>query len=147
MNISNLTNVLKLFRGHRPTANEKSELVGEALLMTLARASSEDTNITPVEVSTVQNIIKKVTGHEVTEADVRIAAHADLFEERSLEDCLAHVRGELESKDRAMIVRSLAEVIKSDVTVTAREVAFFDKVASALKVTPAEVAGLIPGDA
>jgi hypothetical protein len=48
----------------------------------------------------------------------------------------------LRSDERATIVRSLAEVIHSDVKVTSREIDFFNKAARALKATPAEIAGL-----
>lgn len=143
MSIASLNNVLKIFRGGEPTPEEQRQLVKEALLMTLARASSADTNIHPVEVETVQRIIKEVTGEEVSAADIRVAARSELFENTPLEKCLARIGRKLKAADRALIARSLAEVIRSDVKVTRYEVVFFDKIANALAVTPAELAGLI----
>ena len=45
--------------------------------------------------------------------------------------------------DRLLIANALAEVIKSDERVSSREVTFFNMVAGAFSLTPAEVAGLI----
>jgi reverse gyrase len=39
----------------------------EVLLMTLARASSSDSNVSAVEVQTVQRIIQRVIGEEVSQ--------------------------------------------------------------------------------
>jgi uncharacterized tellurite resistance protein B-like protein len=143
MSIATLSNVLKIFGGGEPSAEEERQLVKEALLMTLARASAADSQIHPVEVETVREIIRQATGEDISPADVRVAAHSELFESTPLTSCLAGIGRKIKAGDRAMIVRSLAEVIKSDVKVTAREVAFFNDVAGALKVTPAELAGLI----
>jgi uncharacterized tellurite resistance protein B-like protein len=49
-------------------------------------------------------------------------------------------------KDRAGTVHALADVLRSDKSVSVLEVDFFNGVAEALQVTPAEIAGLVPGD-
>ena len=59
---------------------------------------------------------------------------------------LDSVRGKLKSMHRAETVRALADVFRSDSNVSALEIDFFNNVASALKVTPAELAGLHAGD-
>jgi hypothetical protein len=55
-----LGNVLKVFGGNKPTPEERKQLVKEVLLMTLARASSSDSNINSCEVGTVtvQRVLK-----------------------------------------------------------------------------------------
>jgi len=147
MNIANLNTVLKFFGRGELNPEEKLQLVKEALLMTLARASDSDSNIHPVEVDTVREIVKKITGDDVSAADVRVAAGSEIFETTPLEQCLARMSSKLTTKDRALIANSLADVIRSDVRITSREVEFFGKVASALRITPAELAGLIPDEA
>ena len=146
MTIASLGNVLKVFRGAEPSPEEKKDMVKEALLMTLARASSSDTNIRPVEVSSVQRIIKQATGEDVSSADVRIAASAEIFETTSLDRALAKLSPILDSSDRLLIAHSLAEVIKSDLRISKLETDFFDEVAHALKISASELAGLIPSD-
>jgi uncharacterized tellurite resistance protein B-like protein len=143
MAIIDLANVLKVFRGNELTPNERAELVKEVLLMTLARASSSDSNINPCEVGSVQRVVKAVTGEEVTAADVRVAAASELYEQAPLEKYLSRAAAALTARDRVAIVRSLAEVIHSDVKVTPNETAFFDRVAQALEITPSELAGLV----
>jgi len=69
MSIASLGVVLKAFGGNELDPAEKNQLVKEALLMTLAHASSSDTNVMSVEVSTVQRAIRDATGEELSEAD------------------------------------------------------------------------------
>ncbi len=142
MSIADLSNVLKIFGGGEPTPEEHQQLVQEALLMTLARAASADANIAPCEVTTVQTIVKRETGKDISEAEIRVAARGELFETTPLDKYLSSVARKLNEGDRALIARALAEVILSDVQVTAREVAFFNQMAGALDVSPASLAGL-----
>jgi uncharacterized tellurite resistance protein B-like protein len=144
MDISKLSNILKIVRGSEPSEEERQSLYKETLLMTLSRASTADANISPVEVETVQAIVKRVTGEDVSAADVRIAAASELYETGRLDHYLSHAARQLASEQRVEICEALAEVIRSDVKVTTREVEFFNTVASALKVTPAELVGLNP---
>jgi uncharacterized tellurite resistance protein B-like protein len=142
MGIAKLSSLLKFLGGGEPNETERRQLYKEALLMTLARASSSDSNVNPVEVETVQKIVQQHTGEAVSTADVRVAAASEIFETATLDQYLSRVTRKLRSDERATIVRSLAEVIHSDVKVTSREIDFFNKAARALKATPAEIAGL-----
>jgi uncharacterized tellurite resistance protein B-like protein len=144
MSIAALGNILKIFGGSVPTAAERQQIVKEALLMTLARATSSDTNIKSIEVSAVQKTIKAATGDDVSESDVRVAAHSELFETTPLASALAKLSASLEPADRALIANSLASIIKSDSHISDQEVRFFDEVAGALKIKPSELVGLIP---
>ena len=146
MTIADLSHIQQIFSASEKEKEQEEDslLAKEVLLMTLARASSADSNINPVEVHTVQEIIKRLTGEDVSAADVRVAAHSSLFEEAPLQRCLQKVRKQLSAKDRAMVAQSLAAVIKSDVRITYREAEFFDMVANALRVSPSELAGLVP---
>ena len=143
MSIANLSHVLKIFRGSDLSPEKESELFGEVLLMTLSRASSSDANTHPVEVQTVRTIVLRITGEDVSDADIRVAAASELYETASLEKYLSSCGRKLKSSSRATTVQALAEVIKSDTQVTSREIQFFDMVARSLAVTPAEVAGLV----
>ena len=143
MGIANLSHVLKIFRGSDLSADEESDLFREVLLMTLARASSSDANTHPVEVATVRKIILEATGEDVSDADIRVAAASELYEAASLDKYLSSCGRQLSPSSRVSTVHALAEVIKSDTQVTSREIQFFDMVAHALLVTPAELAGLV----
>ncbi len=143
MGLVDFGNILKFIRGGEPTPEEKKLLFKEAVLMALARATSADTNIHHLEVEAVQQILKRVTGEEVTVADVRVAAGSELFEKQPLEKYLSGVGRKLEARDRMTIMHSLAEVIRSDERVSRFETDYFDMVANALKVTPSEIMGLV----
>jgi len=143
MSIADLSNILKFFSGGDPSPEEQEQLVKEALLMTLARAASADANIAPCEVETVQAILKRETGDDISTADIRVAARGELYEQTPLEQYLSSVSRKLKEADRARIARTLAEVIKSDVRVTTREVDFFNQMAGALDLSPAAMMGLV----
>ena len=146
MSISNFSNILKIFGGGEPTEEEKQELFKEVTVMTLARATASDTNIKPVEIETVRLIIEKVIGEEVSEAEVRVQANSKLFESEPLEKYLSRAGRVLEVQDRITIAEALAEVIVSDARITSKEIRFFNMVAAAFNLTPAELAGLIEND-
>jgi uncharacterized tellurite resistance protein B-like protein len=107
--------------------------------MTLARASSSDSAILHVEIESIQGILQRETGDDITVADVRKAARSDLYEDVPLRKYLASASRKLTSADRVRIVQTLAEVIRSDTEVSVLEVDFFNSIAEALKATPAEL--------
>ena len=143
MSLVEFKSILKFVRGDEPTADEKKQLFSEAVLMTLARATSADTNIKTVELETVQKILCRETGEDISLADIKTAAQSYLFEKQPLEKYLAGVGRKLDSQDRVTLLRCLAEVVRTDERVSDFETAYFDMVAGALKATPSELIGLV----
>ena len=144
MGIADLSNVLSIFGGGEPDPEQQRQLYKEVLLMTLARASSSDSSIQPIEVESIQGILKRETGDDFSVADVRKAARSDLYEDVPLAKYLSSASKRLASEDRVRVVQTLAEVIRSDTEVSVLEVDFFNRVANALKATPAELVGISP---
>ena len=142
MSIADLSNVLSIFAGSEPDPAAQKELFKEVLLMTLARASSSDSSIQAIEVESIQGILQRETGEEVSVADVRKAARSDLYETVPLRKYLSSTSKKLSSEDRVKIIQTLAEVIRSDTEVSVLEVDFFNSIADALRATPAELVGL-----
>lgn len=145
MALADLKNVLSIFGGSDISDDKRNELFKEVLLMTLARAADADINIQSAEVDRIQAIIKDHTGEDVSAADIRVAARAELYAEAELRRYLAKVHSKMPPEHRAKTVHALADVFRSDAVVNPLEVDFFNGVAEALRVTPAEVAGLIEG--
>ena len=143
MSLVEFKSILKFLRGDEPTADEKKEIFKEAALMALARATSADTNIKTVEVESVQEILKRLTGEEISLADIRVAAQSELFERTPLDKYLSGVQRKLDTKGRLTILDCLAEVIRSDERISHFETDYFDMVAGALKATPSELVGLV----
>ncbi len=142
MAIADLSSVLKIFGENSLSDENQKELYSEVLLMILARASSADANIDPVEIETIQQIMQRETGQELTEADIRRAARPELYESANLRKYLRSVQRRLKADDRVTIVQALADVLKSDAQISVLEIDFFNRVADALRITPAELAGL-----
>ncbi len=137
---SSLTSILNLFQFGSQQSQE--DLFNEATLMILARATSSDSNINTREVETVQTIVKETTGEEVSSADVRLAANSRLYESAPLDRYLASTSKVLSFDQRLQIMNALVSVIKSDDIISNREIAFFNNVATAFGITPADVLGL-----
>ena len=146
MAIADLKNVLNIFGGAEVSADQQNELFKEVLLMTLARAANADVNIQSVEVDRIQQILKDHTSEEFSSADIRVAARAELYAEATLRKYLGSVRKKLTAAQRSATVGALADVFRSDSNVSVLEVDFFDRVATALQVTPSQIAGLVAGD-
>ena len=146
MAIADLSYVQKLFGGSDVSAEHENELFEEVLLMTLARAADADISIQHVEVERIQEILKRHPGKEFSSADIRVAARAELYAEATLVKYLRGAQKKLSDGHCTEIVQALADVFRSDATVSALEVDFFNNVVSALSVTPAQIAGLVVGD-
>jgi len=142
MAIADLSRFLKIFSESSPSEEKQKELYREVLLITLARASSCDTNIDPVEIETIQQIMQRETGQELTEADIRKAARPQLYGSVYLHKYLRSVRRQLKAEDRSKIVQGVADVIKSDTQINVLEIDFFYQVANALRITLVEPLGL-----
>jgi len=142
MAIADLSRFLKSFIESSPSEEKQKELYSEVLLMTLARASSSDANIDPVEIETIQQIMQRQTGQELTEADIRKAARPQLYGSMYLHKYLRSVERQLKAEDRSKIVQAVADVIKSDTQINVLEIAFFYQVANALRITLVEPLGL-----
>lgn len=146
MAIADLKNVLKIFGGSDLDADKENELFKEVLLMTLARAADADINIQTVEVDRIREILKAHTGEDFTSADIRVAARAELYAEATLVKYLGSVYKKMSDAHRAETVQALADVFRSDSSVSVLEVDFFDNVVAALHVKPSQIAGLVAGD-
>ena len=146
MAIADLKNVLNIFGGADVSEDQQNELFKEVLLMTLARAADADINIQSVEVERIQEILKASTGEDFSSADIRVAARAELYAESTLRKYLSSVRTKLTDANRAATIQALADVFRSDSNVSVLEVDFFDRVATALQVSPSQIAGLVAGD-
>ena len=146
MAIADLKNVLKIFGGSEVSEEEQKDLFKEVLLMTLARAADADINIQTVEVEHIAKILKAHTGQDFSAADIRVAARAELYADSTLRKYLASVNRKLTAAQRAETMRALGDVFRSDQTVSVLEVDFYNRVAEALQVSPADLAGLIAGD-
>ena len=146
MAIADLKNVLNIFSGADVSEDQQNELFKEVLLMTLARAADADINIQTVEVERIQEILKEHTDEEFSAADIRVAARSELYAEATLRKYLGSVRKRMTDAHRAQTIRALADVFRSDSNVSVLEVDFFDRVATALQVSPSQIAGLVAGD-
>ncbi len=119
-----------------------SALAEEATIKTLSVMTKADSNIQQVEVETVQAIVKEELGKDVESKDVRVAAHDEMLENRSIADYLKKISGKLSPDEKKLIMRSLVKVIHADDRTSTAEAKMFNSVADALKMTAADLVSL-----
>ena len=141
MAFSDLGGVLKVFGSSSSGEEVQEDLYKEVLLITLAQASKADANIHPLEIETIQKIMLRETGQELSEADIR-KAMADMYESANLRKYLRRVQGRLNAENKSTILQALVDVIKSVTQINVLEIDFFNRVVDALRMTPAEQFGL-----
>lgn len=145
MSLLDFGTIMKFLTGE-PSEDEREKLFKETAFMVLARATSADTNIKTVELVAVREVLKEITGEDVSEADLRTAAKSYAFERQPLEKYLSKVGGKLHRSQRIAIVRALARIIKSDDRISSMEISYVDTALGALGATPSEIIGLMPAD-
>ncbi len=143
MSIFNFEGVLKIFGGSEPSPEMLAQLHKEVLLLTLARATSADSNIKSIEIERVQRVLKERTGEEYAAGDIRVAAQSAIFEREPLDRYLSAASKKLAWEDRLTVAEALVDVIKADGRISPREISFFNNITTALAVTPAQLMGLI----
>jgi len=144
MSIGSLLSILKAFRGEELDPEQRKQLLHETLLLTLAGASSSDSYIAEIEVSTIQRAIKEAIDVNVSEEDIRVAAESELLKAVPLETALQRLSGLLSDEDRMLVVTKLGDVIRSDSSVNQFELDYFDRVVPALQIPPSMLIGLAP---
>ncbi|MFT6435399.1 MAG: putative tellurite resistance protein B-like protein [Candidatus Azotimanducaceae bacterium] len=137
-----LDNILKIFSGAVPSAAALARLRNDVMFMTLARATSADTNIQNIEVERVITVLKTHTGNDYSAADIRVAAQSAIFESVSLQRYLTASAKKITWQDRLAIVHALVDIIQSDGRTSDTEITYINDVVAALKLTPAQLLGL-----
>ena len=137
-----LENISRVF-GAKPTEQEQDDLAAEVMLMTLSRATAADSRILDVEVERVRAVLEEKLNKVYSSADIRVAANSEIYEVAPLRQYLASVAGRMREADKAQTIQALADVINGDGRVSAMEVDFFNDVASALALTPAQIMGVL----
>jgi len=138
MAFGNLRRVLNIFGGSSTSEKTRDEFYKEVLMMTLAEASRADANVHPLEIETIQQIMRRETGQDFTEADIRVASRLDIYSSANLRKYLRRARVQLNAENKATILQALIDVIKSDTKINVLEIDFFNRVVDALRMTPAE---------
>lgn len=138
--LTELKRLLGIMSGDKMNSETREDLVREALLMILSRATIADSNISGVEVSKVREILKAKTGEDVSEQDIRVTAISQHYESHSFDAFVARLGDVLEKEDRVMLSSALADVIRADAKTSPFEAEFFNKVVADLKLEASDIA-------
>lgn len=133
--------VRQLFGEAPPTAD--ADLFRELFVLVLSRATDADAYTHPAEIATVQSVIKKELGEDLSGSEVRTAALSKIYETTPLQKCLTNSASKLSMDQRRAILGGLVDVMHADEVVSSREAEFFNMVVSALGLSAADAAGLI----
>lgn len=139
---TSLSAIFELFDETSSSPEEDEELFNETVLMTLSRATSVDSHIHPAEVGLVRDVVCELTGQEVTESDIRVAANSHIYKVGSLSRYLNAVSFRIPVERKIELVNALAKIFKADDRVTEREVSFFNIVVDDLNLHASDLVGL-----
>lgn len=142
MAFGEISSLLRSLVGSSANEETQDDVYKEVLLMTLAQASKADANIHPLEIETIKQIMRRETGQDLTEADIRKASRADINGSANLRKYLRRVQGQLNAENKTAILRAMVDVTKSDIEINVLEIDYFNRVVDALRMTPAEQFGL-----
>ena len=132
----------RIFGGDQSlSAEEQTKLFEELLFLTLSRASRSDLDISEVEVTKIQQILKDSAGIEASEQEIRTAGMSELYEVAPLEKYVAKASKGLTVAQRRTIVSALFELIGVDGKYSLTEAEFFDNIANAMNLKPIELMG------
>lgn len=141
-----LFGVFEFFKAKTATptdgSDEQQTIRNDVLLNALARMTYADTNTKAVEVAMVRKIYKRETGKNITEAEIRVAARGDLHETKAFSRYLSSCGAKLSRDDKCFVLKAMAEIVKSDGSISPGELEFFDQVGKAFKLSPSEIAEL-----
>lgn len=121
---------------------EDPQLFRELFVLVLSRATEADAHTHPVEIASVQAVIKRELGEDLSESEVRTAAASQLYESVPLQKLLGSARHKLSIEQRRRIVAGLVDVMEADDRISSREADFFNMVVETLDLSAADAAGL-----
>lgn len=122
-------------------ADEQLESMKKLLLMVLARGARVDLNADSDEVSAIIEVVRNFTGHELDAATVRTEAIAQSRETSTKP--ISKLASSLSHEQKILVILALKEVLLADQQLISSEIDYFNIVASALKLSFADAAGLI----
>ena len=134
-------NKVKQLFGDKPTEADP-DLFRELFVLVLARATDADAYTHPVEIASVQSVVKDELGEDLSDSEVRTAALSKIYESAPLQKYLSDAALKLSHDQRCKILRGLVEVMRADDRISSREAEFFNMVAAALRLSAADAAGL-----
>lgn len=122
-------------------AQEQLEALRKLLVAVLAKGARADLNADSDEVNTIIQVVRDFTGLELDTATVRAEAIAQSRETSSRP--ISKLASTLSHEHKVLVVLALKEVLLADQQVISSEVDYFNVVASALRVSFADAAGLL----
>ena len=117
------------------------EIFGQLLFTILTKAARIDLHTDASEVEAIQKIMKEYTGEIYESAAVRTAA-AGQAAERSLRP-VSKLAAKLPEDMRVLAINALKELMGADERISHAEIEYFNAVASAMRLSFADVAGLL----
>ena len=122
---------------------DEREVFKELLYAILCKAARVDLHADTTEVDMIAKIMLEYTGEEYDSAAIRTEISA-----KSRDDSLrpvAQLASKLSEEMRVLAIVALEQVMRADETVSYAEIDYFNAVAAAMRLSFADVAGLVKG--
>ena len=126
------------------TAAQEKEVFRDLLISVLSRGSRADLHTDSEEIALIQKLVAEHTGEELDAGSIR--ATAIMASSDNSMRSVAKLASKLPENYRILVIDALRAVILADDRVSHREIDFFNSVAGALRLSYADVAGLLEED-
>ncbi len=123
------------------SADDERETFKKMLFMILAKAARVDLHADAAEVAVIQKIMKEYTGADYAAADIHTEA-LNLANEKSLRP-VSQLAAKLPESLCVLAINALKEVMRADDKISYAEIDYFNAVAGAMRLSHADVAGLV----
>lgn len=123
------------------SAADEREIFGRLLLIILTKAARIDLHTDASEIDMIQNLLQEYTGQTYDSGTLRAEAIAQ-SQETSLRP-VAKLAAKLPEEMRVLAIGALKDVMGADERVSYAEIDYFNAVAGAMRLSFADVAGLL----
>ncbi|MGB5325040.1 MAG: TerB family tellurite resistance protein [Pseudomonadales bacterium] len=128
-----------LFGGGQLSEEKQQDLFAETLFMVLSGATRADLNIESVEVERVKQILEKLLNREYSFAEIKLAGETELYDTAPIQKYVAKASKKLSVEQRQRILHAMVDVFHSDGRMGVLETQYFNSIAAALTLTPAQM--------
>ena len=134
--------LIKSIFGGKLSSEQLQELYAETAFMVLSGAARADLHIESVEVEKIRAILSRLLGQEFSSEEIKLAGETELYATEPIQNYVAKASNKLTIEQRQSILRAMVEVFHADGNMGVLETDYFNSIATALALTPAQMVHL-----
>ena len=131
--------IKSIFGGGKLSDEKQQQLYSETAFMVLSGAARADLHIESIEVEAIRTILCRLLGQEFSSQEIKLAGETELYETAPIQKYVDKVSKKLSIEQRQAILGAMIEVFHADGAMGVLETDYFNSIADALSLTPAQM--------